>query len=170
MVSRPPFVPRGSRSSWSSSRGLKVFNGSLSDRSPDKDSRGNEENRVIRPPRQTCHRKGSGANRYNRNDRHNRQQVGDEGVEPDRRKGASVGRVYRKVSFNGIHSVSSPPVNSLAQTEPTRRKNGMNSVLPRSHLGVLASWWAPTSNLGRLRPPQMAAACHPSCRTNGQPP
>ncbi len=29
---------------------------------------------------------------------------------------------------NGIHSVSSPPIDLLAQTEPTERKNGMNSV------------------------------------------
>ena len=28
-----------------------------------------EENRVVRPPRQACHRKGSGANRFNRHDR-----------------------------------------------------------------------------------------------------
>ena len=50
-----------------------------------------EENRVVRPPRQTCHRKGSGANRCNRNDRHNRQQVGDEGEEPRTREGSKRG-------------------------------------------------------------------------------
>ena len=50
-----------------------------------------EENRVVKPPRQTCHRKGSGANRYNRNDRHNRQQVGDKGEEPHQREGSKRG-------------------------------------------------------------------------------
>ena len=62
-----------------------------------------EENRVVRPPRQTCHRKGSGANRYNRNDRRNRQEVGDKGEEPPQREGSKRGRVYRKVSFNAAH-------------------------------------------------------------------
>jgi len=37
-------------------------------------------------------------------------------------KGASVGRVHRKVLFNGIHSVSSPPIDLRAQTESTERK------------------------------------------------
>ena len=55
---------------------------------------------MVRPPRQTCHRKGSGANRYNRNDRRNRQEVGDKGEEPPQREGSKRGRVYRKVSFN----------------------------------------------------------------------
>ena len=41
-------------------------------------------------------------------------------------------------------------------------KHGMNSVLRRSHLGVLASWCATMGKLGWLRPPKMAA-CHPSC-------
>src|SRR5271157_3284419 len=41
----------------------------------------NEHNRVVRPPRQACHRKGSGANRYNRNDRYNRQQAWDKATE-----------------------------------------------------------------------------------------
>ena len=50
-----------------------------------------EENRVVRPPRQTCHRKGSGANRCNRNDRHNRQQVGDKREEPHQREGSKRG-------------------------------------------------------------------------------
>ena len=31
-------------------------------------------------------------------------------------------------AVDGIHSVSSPPVDSLAQTEPTERKNGQSSV------------------------------------------
>ena len=61
-----------------------------------------KENRVVRPPRQTCHRKGSGANRHNRNDRHNRQQVGERrGKRPASEERARVGKVYRKVSFNG---------------------------------------------------------------------
>ena len=60
-----------------------------------------EENRVVKPPRQTCHRKGSGANRHNQNDRHNRQQSRDKGEEPHQPKGRSVERVHRKVSFNG---------------------------------------------------------------------
>jgi len=50
-----------------------------------------EQNRVVRPPRQTCHRKGSGANRCNRNDRHNRQKVKDKGEEPRQREGSKRG-------------------------------------------------------------------------------
>jgi hypothetical protein len=61
-----------------------------------------EENRVVRPPRQTCHKKGSGANRCNRNDRHNRQEAGTRQKNRASAKGASVGGVYRKVSFNAI--------------------------------------------------------------------
>ena len=50
-----------------------------------------EENRVVRPPRQTCHRKGSGANRYNRNDRHNRQEAGNKRQEPRQHHGSESG-------------------------------------------------------------------------------
>src|SRR5208337_2013846 len=41
----------------------------------------------------------------------------------------------RSLGAVGIHSVSSPPIDLLAETEPTERKNGMNSVLRRSNLG-----------------------------------
>ena len=40
----------------------------------------------------------------------------------------------RPVSRIIRYSASSPPIDWLAQTEPTERKNGMKSVLPRSHL------------------------------------
>jgi len=45
---------------------------------------GSEENRVVRPPRQACHRKGSGANRFNRHNRYDRLRAGDMEKEPPR--------------------------------------------------------------------------------------
>ena len=59
-----------------------------------------EEDRVVRPPRQTCHRKGSGADRWKRNHQHNWQQLGDKSQNRAGARRTSVGRVYREVSFN----------------------------------------------------------------------
>ncbi len=54
---------------------------------------------MVRPPRETCHRNGSGANRYNRNDRHNQQQVWDKQADPRQGEGDKCGmglQLYRR--------------------------------------------------------------------------
>ena len=77
---------------------------------------------MVRPPRQTCHRKGSGANRYNRNDRHNRQQVRDkEKASAASEEGQARDEVYRKVSFNSGNLRSSRENPSLPE-HPIRPK------------------------------------------------
>src|SRR5271157_1198895 len=68
----------------------------------------NEHNRVVRPPRQACHRKGSGANRYNRNDRYNRQQAWDKEKEPRQREESKRGTGPPKgfVQRNSFRSIA----------------------------------------------------------------
>src|SRR5271157_2203508 len=72
-------------------------------------------------------------------------------------KGASVGRVHRKVLFNGIHSVVPFRWFRLSEQIDRRGRNGMNSVLRRPGYGswgrartsswLRTNWRAPTKSL-----------------------
>ena len=59
-----------------------------------------EENRVIRPPRQSWHRKAPGANRFNRHNRHDRHRRETWRKRRRERGGNKRRKVYREVSFN----------------------------------------------------------------------
>ena len=59
-----------------------------------------EEDRVVRPPRQTCHRKGSGEIVGNGIISTTGSNWGTREKSRASAKGASVGRVYREVSFD----------------------------------------------------------------------
>ncbi len=55
---------------------------------------------MVRPLRQACHRKGSGANRFNRHDRYDRLNAGHMEKSHRERRANKRRTVYREVSFN----------------------------------------------------------------------
>ena len=61
-----------------------------------------EKNRVVRPPLQTCHRKGSAQIVTTRMIGTTGSKWGTREKSRTSAKGASVERVHRKVSFNGL--------------------------------------------------------------------
>ena len=69
----------------------------------------------IRPPRQTCHRKGSGANVTTGMIDTTGSKWGTREKSRASAKGASVGRVYHEVSFNNL---GSPPIIEICTQEP----------------------------------------------------
>jgi hypothetical protein len=61
---------------------------------------GSKENRVVRPPRQTCHREGFGANRFNRHNREDRHRAEEMEKSRDESGGNERRNSLPQVSFN----------------------------------------------------------------------